>query len=70
MSKLLNEQTGEDNEATCDGDLAAEEDATQDCVWKSKSLGKVEVEVTATSVNDDEVEYQMKPVTDKGAGGS
>lgn len=57
----LNEQSGQDNDATCDGDLEAEEDATQACTWTSDDGEEIPVEVTATRVDGDDVEYDIQP---------
>ena len=57
----LNEQSGQDNDATCDGDLEAEEDATQQCTWTSDDGEDVPVEVTATRVDGEDVEYAIDP---------
>ncbi|MGH3359886.1 MAG: DUF4333 domain-containing protein [Nocardioidaceae bacterium] len=61
VAAQLNEQSGQDNDATCEGDLEAEEDATQQCSWESDDGAEIPVEVTATAVGDEDVEYRIEP---------
>lgn len=57
----LNEQSGQDNDATCDGELEAEEKATQACTWTNDDGDEIPVEVTATRVDGEDVEYDIRP---------
>lgn len=61
VAQYANKRFEQQNEATCDGELEAEEDATQDCTWTTDDGEDIELTVTATSVDGDKVEYNIGP---------
>lgn len=66
VAEFANERFHQENDATCDGDLDADKDATQDCTWTNDDGQEIKLTVTATKIDGENVEYSITPSDSSG----